>query len=194
MAMPPPSTRRRAPLLGNPVDRCLVLVDDTISREHAYTALSRGRHGNDLYVVAEDRRAEERHATEVDADPLDAVRRAIGRTAGKHLAVDNVNQGARLEQLRRERDALQRRGGDGPPDPTRENRQLTEAVARETRGRDGAQWRLESARRSLRELGPVGRRTHRAERRELERRIARFQNDIARHDTIWPTLTPDSLT
>lgn len=35
---------------------------------------------------------------------------------------------------------------------------------------------------SLGQLGPIGRRTHRAERRELERRIAGFETDIGRHD------------
>lgn len=33
-----------------------------------------------------------------------------------------------------------------------------------------------------RPLGPIGRRTHRVERRELERRVADFETDIVRHD------------
>ena len=75
-----------------------------MTREHAYTALSRGRHGNELFVVAEDRRVEERHSAEVDVDPLDAVRRAIGRSASKRMALDDVEpEVAPLEQLRRDR-------------------------------------------------------------------------------------------
>ena len=98
---------------GATVDRCLVLLDDTTSREHAYTALSRGRHGNDLFVVAEDRRSEERHAAEIERDPLDDLRQAIRRSAGKRMALDEIEPppASTLDQLRRERD-------DAPP-PTR---------------------------------------------------------------------------
>jgi len=167
---------------GATVDRCFVLVDDTMTREHAYTALSRGRQGNELFVVAEDRRAEERHTAEVD-DPLDAVRRAIGRSAGKRMAVDEVEPNvAPLEQLRRERDDIRSRLGEGPTDASWEYRKLSEALAREKHGRKGAQWGLDTARKSLQDLGPVGRRTHRAKRRELERQIVGFDADIARHD------------
>src|SRR3546814_14841239 len=73
---------------GTTVDRCFVLVDDTMTREHAYTALSRGRHGNELFVVAQDQRVQERHANDIDFDPLDPVRRAPGPSAGQTLAID----------------------------------------------------------------------------------------------------------
>ena len=43
---------------------------------------------------------------------------------------------------------------------------------------------------SLGQLGPIGRRTHRAERRELERRIASFETDIGRHDRKLADLEP----
>lgn len=168
---------------GATVDRCFVLVDDTMTREHAYTALSRGRHGNELFLVADDPRVEERHASEVDFDPLDAVRRAIGRSTAKRMAVDEVQPvAAPLEKLCRERDDIYGRIGEGPHDPTWDYRHLSEALAREKHGRDGAQWRLDKARQSLHDLGPIGRRTHRSERCELERRIAGFERDIARHD------------
>src|SRR3546814_5637987 len=75
---------------GATVDRCFVLVDETMTREHAYTALSRGRHGNELFIVAHAQRVEERHANEVDFDPLDAVRRVIGRSGDKRMAVDAI--------------------------------------------------------------------------------------------------------
>jgi conjugative relaxase-like TrwC/TraI family protein len=168
---------------GATVDRCFVLVDDTMTREHAYTALSRGRHGNELFLVADDPRVEERHASEVDFDPLDAVRRAIGRSTGKRMAVDEVEPVAGpTEKLWRERDDILGRIGEGPDDPTWDYRHLSEALAREKHSRDGARWRLDKAQESLHHLGPIGRRTHRSERRELERRIAGFEGDIARHD------------
>lgn len=89
---------------------------------------------------------------------------------------------ATLEQLCRERDSVAARIGKGPFDPTWDYRHLSEALVREKHGCDGAQWRLDIARKTLQDLGPIGRRTHRAERRELERRIAGFETDIGRHD------------
>jgi hypothetical protein len=169
---------------GATVDRCLILLDDTTSREHAYTALSRGRNGNVVYVVAEDRRTEERHTAEIAPDPLDDLRRAVRRSAGKELALDQLDQPpvSALDQLRREREALRRRLGDGPPDPSREHRGLSDSRSREQHYREGAQWRLDTARKSLDDLGPISRRTHRSQRRELERRIDGFEADLERHD------------
>ncbi len=169
---------------GATVDRCFVLVDETMTREHAYTALSRGRHGNELFIVAHDQRVEERHANEVDFDPLDAVRRVIGRSGAKRMAVDEIEpSGVPLEQLRRERAEIFGRIGEGPVDPTWEYRQISGALAREKHYRKGAEWRLDKARESLHDLGPIGRHLHRSQRRELEDRIAGFETDIARHDS-----------
>ncbi len=187
---------------GATADRCLVLVDDTMTREHAYTALSRGRHGNELFIVAEDRRAHERHTAEIDVDPLDAVRRAIGRSGAKWMAIDQIDEPpvTRVDALRREQTELRERLGDGPPDPSWDYRTLTEALGRERTGREGAQWRLDNARQELHDLGPIGRRTHRTQRREFEDRITGFEADIARHeatlsdlDARLTDLTPDML-
>ena len=128
---------------GATVDRCYVLGDDTLTREYAYTALSRGRHHNELYVVAEDRRVEDRHAVEVKADPLDAVRHAIRRSGAKRLAVDQTRpQPGSLKQLRQERDQVRAILDAGPVDPSREIRRVTEAIRSEKNWRDGGQWRL----------------------------------------------------
>ncbi len=168
---------------GATVDRCYVLADDTLSREHAYTALSRGRHGNELYAVAADRRADERHAVEIEPDQLAAIRHGLGRRAAKQMAVDQTDpQNVRLEQLRHERDRIRARLGSGPPDPSYEYRQLCEALTGARHWRDNARWRLDNAHRSLEELGPIGRMTHRAERRELELRIDDFTEEIARDE------------
>jgi conjugative relaxase-like TrwC/TraI family protein len=168
---------------GATIERCLVLLDDTTSREHAYTALSRGRYGN-VFVVAEDRRADERHAAEIEPDPLDDLRRAIRHSAGKRMALDDIEQPvpSTLDELRHERAMVQRTLGAGPPDPSWEHRLLSEELAREKNYREGAQWRIDMARQELRDLGPVGRRMHRSQRRELERRIDGFEADIDRHD------------
>lgn len=73
---------------GATVDWCFVLVDDTVSREHAYTAMSRGRHGNDLYVPDDDTRTDVRHGPEVDRDTEERLRSSVTRTIGQQLARD----------------------------------------------------------------------------------------------------------
>lgn len=168
---------------GATVDRCFVLADETLTREHAYTALSRGRHTNELFVVHTERRTDERHATELEPEPLDVIRHAIGRTAGKTMAIDQLDpQIPMLEQLRRERDHIRARLGNGPPDPSHEYRQLCETINGQRDWRDNARWRLDTARRDLNDLGPIGCRTHRAERRVLDRRIIDFEHEVHRHD------------
>ena len=73
---------------GATVDRCFVLVEESTTREHAYTALSRGRHGNSLYVAAQQREGDERHAPEVEPDQLDRLRQSLGRSIRQALAVN----------------------------------------------------------------------------------------------------------
>jgi len=70
------------------VDRCFVLVEETTTREHAYTALSRGRNGNSLYVAAPKAECDERHAPEVEPDQLDRLRHSLGRSIRQALAVN----------------------------------------------------------------------------------------------------------
>jgi hypothetical protein len=115
---------------GATVDRCFVLVDETASREHTYTAVSRGRHGNDLFVVAADGRSEERHAAEVQPDPLDSLRAAVRRSSAQRFALYELEAGStpQLDQLRRERDLLRARLGHGPPNPSRDVRSVPRSV------------------------------------------------------------------
>jgi hypothetical protein len=169
---------------GATVDRCFVLADETASREHAYTAVSRGRHGNDLFVVSADRRREERHATEVQPDPIEQLRTAVKRSSAQRFALDELEagSGSQLDRLRRERDLLRARVSHRPPDPSRETRPLTDERQREQQHRDGALRRRSRAQRDLNRLGPIGRRTRPARRREIESRIAQFDAEIARHD------------
>lgn len=168
---------------GATVDRCLVLLDETEAREHAYTALSRGRQGNDLFIAERDHRIEERHASEVELDPLDALRSVIGRSAAQRLALDQVDPiPTALDEMCRERDVLRQRIGHGPPDHGREFRELTIRHQQEKRYLSEAHWRLLVAHNDLDQLGPIGRRTHRAQRREIEGRIERFEQDIAGHE------------
>src|SRR5690606_7337526 len=93
---------------GATIDRCFILADDTPNREHAYTALSRGRHSNDLFMLGATPRVEERHAAEVDFDPLHAARRVFARSTGKTLATDQAVPPTDLARLHRERHDLRR--------------------------------------------------------------------------------------
>jgi AAA domain/TrwC relaxase len=169
---------------GATVDRCFVLVDETASREHAYTAVSRGRHGNDFFVVAADRRSEERHTAEVQPNPLDGLRAAVQRRSAQRFALDELQAGStpQLEQLRRERDLLRARLSQQPPDPSWDVRTLTEERQHEQLDRDRACRRRDDARQNLDRLGPVGRRAHPARRHEIEDRIGRCDAEIVRHD------------
>jgi len=75
---------------GATVDRCYILVEETTTREHAYTALSRGRHGNNLYIAAPEPEGEESHAPSVEPDQLDRLRQSLARSIKQGLAVDGL--------------------------------------------------------------------------------------------------------
>jgi conjugative relaxase-like TrwC/TraI family protein len=169
---------------GATVDRCFVLVDETASREHAYTAVSRGRHGNDFFVVAADRRSEERHAAEVQPDPLDGLRAAVQRSSAQRFALDELQAGStsQLEQLRHEGDLLRARLSQRPPDLSPDVLTLTAERQQEQLHRDRACRRRDDARQNLDRLGRIGRLTHPARRREIEDRIARCDAQLVRHD------------
>ncbi|MDE0805362.1 MAG: relaxase domain-containing protein, partial [Acidimicrobiales bacterium] len=77
---------------GATVDRCLLLGDDRLYRQAGYTALSRGRISNDLYLIDQDERDQfpelelDRHGLVVDDDPVDRIVRAFTRDGAKNLA------------------------------------------------------------------------------------------------------------
>src|SRR3546814_13705870 len=99
------------------------------------------------------------------------------------MAVDEIEPSVvPLEQLRRERAEIFGRIGEGPVDPTWEYRQISGALAREQHYRKGAEWRLDKARESLHDLGPIGRHLLRSQPPEPEARIAGFATDLARQD------------
>lgn len=165
---------------GATVDRCLILADDTATREHAYTALSRGRHSNDLYLTAQDHRVDERHTDEAHASPLDGLRAAIGRSCGKSLALDHLTPepSSTLDALRGQRHRLVERLGPEPPDVAMDVRRLIDQQGCTQASLQDAQRRLRQAEQDLDQLGPIGRHTHRRQRRELEQRITRFNSEI----------------
>lgn len=77
---------------GMTVDRCLTLGTDDLYREAGYVALSRGRHPNTLYAVGGHGIDDDlTHAPQRNADnPVDLVRDAFRRQAGKQLAIEKA--------------------------------------------------------------------------------------------------------
>jgi conjugative relaxase-like TrwC/TraI family protein len=94
---------------GKTVSRAFVLVDDTTTREWAYTAMSRGQQGNRLYVVQHETEAADdlTHGPLRAEDALAQLPRSLGRSTAQEMAVDSGTR-AKLELLRREITDLQR--------------------------------------------------------------------------------------
>jgi ATP-dependent exoDNAse (exonuclease V) alpha subunit len=74
---------------GATFDHALVLADDAIDRERAYTSLSRGRTTNELYVVDAER-SRDPHAPEIDPDLRDALAASLKRSSAETMAIDHA--------------------------------------------------------------------------------------------------------
>jgi conjugative relaxase-like TrwC/TraI family protein len=161
---------------GATVDRCLALLDDTTTREAIYTALSRGRHGNDAYVVQVERRADERHGPESDRDPFESLRANVSRSGGDVLAID---------QLRARRAELAGVLSSGPPDVRENVASLDRQLGRSREWLDAAEQRRQRVEADLARLGRFG---HRHLRADLRSALAGARSDIERHQadiTTW---------
>ena len=81
---------------GMTCDVALTLASDTLYREAAYTALSRGRTENRLYLAdPEPQRGDLGHAPELDHDPPDNwIKRALQHSKAKTMAINHVEPGA----------------------------------------------------------------------------------------------------
>jgi ATP-dependent exoDNAse (exonuclease V) alpha subunit len=83
---------------GMTTQKAFVLGDETLYREWAYVALSRGKQENHMYVVAGvdlDREELGGQVAGID-DPLEEVIRALGRSRAKELAIDSTQQEASI--------------------------------------------------------------------------------------------------
>jgi conjugative relaxase-like TrwC/TraI family protein len=91
---------------GLTVDQAFVLADDGLTRELAYTALSRGRTGNRLYLARQpdDPRAEFAPGSPTDRDPLERLAAAFKTSRATVLAIDagRDEPGEHLAQARHE--------------------------------------------------------------------------------------------
>jgi hypothetical protein len=118
--------------------------------------------------------------------PLDGLRAAVGHSASAPLALDDLEgpQIPTLDQLRARQRRLRAQLGAVPPDPSRDIRRLTEDCGRErSNSREDAERRLRIAERDPHKLVPIGRRTHRAERQEIEQHITSFEVEIDRAES-----------
>jgi hypothetical protein len=94
----------------------LLLGDDRLYRQAGYTALSRGRARNDIYLVVDDDRDHdpelERHGSIEHDHPIERFVRAMGRDGAKLMASDERDShpgpmiGQPLAGLWMRRDAL----------------------------------------------------------------------------------------
>lgn len=167
---------------GATVDRTFVLADDTVSRPHLYTALSRGRVSNDLYATVSDWRDEIRHAPEHETDPLDGVRSAARRDASQELTIESDDRLVPTDVLRAEHTHLLNVLAGGPQDRTNDLKQITAEIHGLRRKLADATARRDEAVAQLGDMGPVGRRIHRKDRTRLE-------DEIVRTDTFIDTTT-----
>lgn len=114
---------------GSTVDVCLLLGDDRLYRQAGYTALSRGREANHLYLIGVDERDQfpelelERHGILEPDDPFDRIVRSFYRDGSKSLATtvadehrhDEGSRGTTLSKLWAEWDTLAGRLQNGAP-------------------------------------------------------------------------------
>ena len=187
---------------GITVDHAFILARDGLPREHAYTALSRGRDSNHLYIADPERRSDIAHALEI-SDPVGTrLQRQLQRSVAEHLAHDHLaavharhelqaalaNRAAvpldsrqRLTQLRHQEDAINAAIGPPPPDRSGELRAAREQLHSEQHSLEQARWREQHALDDLDKLGPISRRLHSRQLHDAELRLGNARTDINRH-------------
>jgi conjugative relaxase-like TrwC/TraI family protein len=177
---------------GATVEHALVLVDETMASEHAYTALSRARGRTDLFVDFGTSIEHEAHApppsSTVTSDRLAAT---VNRSAAQRLAIDQTPMPlVPLEALREERSQLQQQLANRPSDNSIVLRRLGERISSTRQSLEQAQWRRDNAQQKLEQLGPVRRRVHRRDRVQIERLEQSAADNIER---LTAELTPMTL-
>ena len=76
---------------GLTCDRAYVLGTDDLYAEAGYTALSRGRYENRLYVAADDEAEVDHHGAIEHDDPIDGIRAALWRSERQELATARLS-------------------------------------------------------------------------------------------------------
>jgi hypothetical protein len=182
---------------GMTTSRAFVLGDETLYREWGYVAMSRGKEGNHLYVVAGADPEREDLGGEVApvADPTAELVRALARSRAKDLALDVYEQrdipDMTMSELRRKWDAFGEAFASAPRDVAAElarvddEQKRVRAVIQRERNAGAA------ASRELERMSFLARMTRRSEaamlrgrivghsdaRKKLESRLASLEKD-----------------
>jgi conjugative relaxase-like TrwC/TraI family protein len=82
---------------GVTVDRSILVADDALTAEHAYVALSRGRHHNAAYLIAE---ADPEHGRPDPADPDLIAAQMLARAITRPATETSATLAVRVEQNR----------------------------------------------------------------------------------------------
>jgi chromosome segregation ATPase len=173
---------------GATIERTLVLADDTMAAEHAYTALSRAAIRTDLYLESGDTVDREAHAPVRSARPAERVAQSMRRSAAQSLAIEqNPGVLVPIDALRAERERLQHQLVDRPPDRSIELRQLQQRISSTRDTLEHAAWRQHDAQQRLDQLGGIGRHLHRHDRKSLEQLEHSAAADI---DSLTAELSP----
>ncbi|MDP9069315.1 MAG: relaxase domain-containing protein [Actinomycetota bacterium] len=171
---------------GMTTQKAFVLGDQTLYREWAYVAMSRGKENNSLYVVAgiDAERSDAGGQVERIVDPTKELIRAVGRSRAKDLALD-VYEHAEIKnlsykELRAEWERLGQELGGVPADASAEaarteaeKRDLETAIRREKE-------RSRAARAELAAMSFVARRREPRRAARLQRRTADADRLVAR--------------
>ena len=123
---------------GATLTRALVLADDTMTAEHAYTALSRASVRTDLYIDSGDALEREAHAPTVSTPTAERLSRAFRRSSAQSLAIDHNPQLVPVDVLRAERrsaPARTHRPATGPQSRTTPTPTADQFAARHARTR-----------------------------------------------------------
>lgn len=84
---------------GLTCDRAYVLADEQLHAEAGYTALTRGRDENHLYVISDESEVDHHGSADTD-EPIDGVRRALRASETQELATDLLARGVGRTPLR----------------------------------------------------------------------------------------------
>lgn len=154
---------------GSTVQQAFVLADETLTREHAYVALSRGTEHNVLYIASPpDVRVEECHVAEHEPDPVERARASLRRSSAKTMALDTGP--GRLVELRDEQVRLRAAIGPQPNDPRHKLNETISLLHRAEANLEATRLRrqdLEARLDGTRGLRRVTRRDERAELKDL---------------------------
>jgi hypothetical protein len=124
---------------GTTVDRAFVLADPSLSQEWGYTALTRGRESNHLYLAASRSLWRDEFAPfdPQPPDPIAQLARALSTSNAQMLAIDAGPLIAARQELRR-LEAARRVAESGEADATRIRRNLERRTSRWRPGTRGA--------------------------------------------------------